>query len=82
MLKRFDHVIESSKVGIRKPDPRIYAMMCEHLGKKPHSCVYLDDLGVNCKPAAELGMVAIKVESEDQALAELARAIGVAAALF
>ena len=77
ILARFDHVIESSKVGIRKPDPRIYAMMCEHLGKRPDQCVYLDDLGINCKPAAELGMIAIKVEGEDAALAELARAIGV-----
>lgn len=82
ILKRFDHVIESSKVGIRKPDPRIYAMMCEHLGKRANQCVYLDDLGVNCKPAAELGMIAIKVESEDAALADLARAIGVDPALF
>jgi len=82
ILARFDHVIESSKVGIRKPDPRIYAMMCEHLGKRPDQCVYLDDLGINCKPAAELGMIAIKVEGEDAALAELARAIGVDPALF
>ena len=82
ILARFDHVIESSKVGIRKPDPRIYAMMCEHLGKRPDQCVYLDDLGINCKPAAELGMIAIKVEGEDAALAELARAIGVDPTLF
>lgn len=82
ILKRFDHVIESSKVGIRKPDPRIYAMMCEHLGKKPDQCVYLDDLGINCKPAAALGMIAIKVAGEDQALAELAQAIGVSPELF
>ena len=75
-------MIESSKVGIRKPDPRIYAMMCEHLGKRPDQCVYLDDLGINCKPAADMGMVAIKVAGEDAALAELARALGVDAALF
>lgn len=73
IMARFDHVIESSKAGIRKPDPRIYAMMCEALAVDPALCVYLDDLGVNCKPAAEMGMYAIKVTSEDQALADLSR---------
>ena len=71
ILARFDHVIESSKVGIRKPDPRIYQMMCNVLGVQPSECVYLDDLGINCKPAAALGMAAIKVTSGEQALAEL-----------
>lgn len=73
ILTRFDHVLESSKVGIRKPDPRIYAMMCELLGVAPDACVYLDDLGINCKPAAMLGMHAIKVTDGDQALAELSQ---------
>jgi putative hydrolase of the HAD superfamily len=77
VLAFFDRVIESSKIGLRKPDPRIYQMMCDKLGVEPSACVYLDDLGVNCKPAAALGMVAIKVESERQALADLARALGV-----
>jgi putative hydrolase of the HAD superfamily len=77
-LARFDHVIESSKVGLRKPDPRIYTMMCDTLGVAPAACVYLDDLGVNCKPAAALGMHAIKVVDEDQAIADLARATGIA----
>jgi putative hydrolase of the HAD superfamily len=72
----FDAVIESSKVGVRKPDPRIYQMMCELLDVEPAACVYLDDLGVNCKPAAQLGMTAIKVETEAQALAALAQATG------
>jgi putative hydrolase of the HAD superfamily len=72
----FDAVIESSKVGVRKPDPRIYEMMCELLDVEPAACIYLDDLGVNCKPAAQLGMTAIKVEGEAQALAALAQATG------
>ncbi len=76
IMARFDHVIESSKVGIRKPDPRIYKMMCDYLGVTPAQCVYLDDLGVNCKPAAALGMHAIKVVSEAQALADLEAAVG------
>lgn len=71
IMARFDQVIESSKVGIRKPDPRIYAMMCDALDVEPAQCIYLDDLGINCKPAAALGMVAIKVTSGEQALSEL-----------
>jgi putative hydrolase of the HAD superfamily len=76
ILALFDHVIESSKAGLRKPDPRIYLMMCDALGVAPADCVYLDDLGINCKPAAALGMHAIKVTGEAQALADLAAATG------
>lgn len=76
IMAQFDAVIESSKVGLRKPDPRIYQMMCELLAVEPAVCVYLDDLGVNCKPAATLGMTAIKVQGEDQLLADLAKATG------
>lgn len=82
IMARFHHVVESSKVGIRKPDPAIYRMACEALGVAPQACVYLDDLGINCKPAAALGMVAIKVTSGDQAMAELTTALGVAAESF
>ena len=71
ILARFDHVLESSKIGIRKPDPRIYQMMCEALSVEPTQCIYLDDLGINCKPAAALGMRAIKVTGEKQALTDL-----------
>jgi putative hydrolase of the HAD superfamily len=71
ILARFDRVIESSKVGIRKPDPRIYSMMCEALDVEPSACIYLDDLGINCKPAAALGMAAIKVTSGEQAIMDL-----------
>lgn len=79
IMARFDHVIESSKAGVRKPDPRIYAMMCEALDVAPSACIYLDDLGVNCKPAAALGMAAIKVTGEAQALADLRALLGYSA---
>ena len=72
----FDHVIESAKIGLRKPDPRIYQMMVETLGVDPNKCVYLDDLGVNLKPAREMGMTTIKVLSASQALGELEAATG------
>jgi putative hydrolase of the HAD superfamily len=74
----FDHVIESSKLGIRKPDPRIYALMCEALDVDPKACVYLDDLGINLKPARQMGMATIKVTSEDQLLADLEAVTGYA----
>jgi putative hydrolase of the HAD superfamily len=74
----FDHVIESAKIGLRKPDPRIYRMMVEALGVDPNHCVYLDDLGVNLKPAREMGMTTIKVTSAPQAIAELEAATGLA----
>jgi putative hydrolase of the HAD superfamily len=78
IFAQFEAVLESSKAGVRKPDPRIYQMMCELLTVAPEDCVYLDDLGVNCKPAAALGMTAIKVTTEDQALEDLAAATGLA----
>lgn len=76
VMALFDVIVESSKAGVRKPDPRIYVMACEQLGVAAPACVYLDDLGINCKPAATLGMRAIKVVSEAQALDDLARATG------
>jgi putative hydrolase of the HAD superfamily len=72
----FDHVIESAKIGLRKPDPRIYRLMVETLKVDPNKCVYLDDLGVNLKPAREMGMTTIKVASGAQAIAELEQATG------
>jgi len=76
IMARFSHVIESSMAGVRKPDPRIYEMMCEALGVEPRECIYLDDLGINCKPAGALGMHAIKVTSGEQALADLSAVLG------
>ena len=76
IMARFDHVIESSKVALRKPDLRIYQMMCDLFPVEPSTCVYLDDLGVNCKPAATLGMYAIKVTDGEKALADLETALG------
>jgi putative hydrolase of the HAD superfamily len=72
----FDHIIESAKIGLRKPDPRIYRMMIEALGVDPKTCVYLDDLGVNLKPARDMGMTTIKVATAAQAIAELEAATG------
>ncbi len=76
VMQLFDHVIESAKIGLRKPDPRIYTMMTDALGVDPKSCVYLDDLGVNLKPARDLGMTTIKVTDAASAIAALEAATG------
>jgi len=67
----FDHIIESSKVGIRKPNPEIYKMSCNALKVNPSDCIYLDDLGINLKPARELGMTTIKVIDPEEAINEV-----------
>jgi putative hydrolase of the HAD superfamily len=76
VMERFDVVVESSKVGVRKPEPAFYAMACDLLGVEPAECVFLDDLGINLKPARAMGMTTIKVESPVQALADLERVLG------
>src|ERR1700680_3058750 len=78
VMALFDHVIESAKIGLRKPDPRIYQMMVEALHADPNACVYLDDLGVNLKPARAMGMTTIKVVDASQAIAELEATTGLA----
>ncbi len=67
----FDDVIESSVEGIRKPDPEIYKLACQRISVEPEKCLFIDDLGINLKPAKELGMKTIKVLSEAQALKDI-----------
>lgn len=76
IMKKFDHVVESSKVGCRKPEPRFYEIACELVGVSPDECVFLDDLGVNLKPAAAMGMRTIKVGDPTIALQELSDHLG------
>jgi putative hydrolase of the HAD superfamily len=78
VMALFDLVVESSKEGVRKPDPRFYQLACERLGVKPQHAVFLDDLGINLKSARELGMVTIKVANENQAIAELSAVLNLA----
>lgn len=78
VMDLFGVVIESSVVGLRKPDPRIYELACNQLGIDPARTAYLDDLGINCKPAAAMGMKAIKVTDPDAALRELDALVGFA----
>ncbi len=76
VMSLFEVIVESSKVGLRKPDPAIYQLACQKLDVSPGDCVYLDDLGINLKPARALGMTTIKVVDPRDALCELSRATG------
>ena len=76
VMAEFEQVVESSRLGLRKPDPRIYRHACELMAVSPEEVVYLDDLGINLKPARELGMTTIKVTDPDAALASLEEILG------
>jgi len=76
VLDLFDVIVESSRVGVRKPDPKFYEMACELLAIEPHEAVFLDDLGVNLKPARAMGMTTIKVDDPDVAISELEAVVG------
>lgn len=77
VLSLFEHVVESSKIGLRKPDPKIYQHTCDLLGVPPDRCIYLDDLGINLKPARAMGMRTIKVGDPDVAIDELQAMVGI-----
>lgn len=76
VLGLFDAIIESSRVGVRKPDPLFYEIACETLDIAPSEAVFLDDLGVNLKPARAMGMVTIKVTDPSVAIADLEQVLG------
>lgn len=76
VMELFDVVVESSKAGCRKPDPRFYEIACEELGIEPTEAVFLDDLGINLKPARAMGMTTIKVVDPADAIAELQAVVG------
>ena len=77
VMDRFDVIVESSKVGVRKPEPRFYEIACEMLDVTPGECVFLDDLGINLKPAAAMGMRTIKVVDPVDAISQLAAITGI-----
>jgi putative hydrolase of the HAD superfamily len=76
VLEHFDVVVESSRTGVRKPDPDFYRTACGLLEVEPAQAVFLDDLGVNLKPARAMGMRTIKVIDADAALADLEAVVG------
>ena len=77
VMAKFHHVVESSKVGVRKPEPAFYELACRLAQVTPQQCAFLDDLGVNLKPAAAMGMTTIKVTSAAQAIADLESVLGI-----
>ncbi len=76
VLDLFDEVVESSKIGVRKPEPAFFEIACDRLGITPSEAVFLDDLGVNLKPARAMGMKTLKVTDEKEALAALSELVG------
>ena len=76
IMRIFGVVVESSKVGVRKPEPAFYEQACAMLQIEPQQAIFLDDLGINLKPAREMGMATIKVESPGQALDALEGLLG------
>lgn len=76
VMAMFDVIVESSQVGVRKPDPRFYEIACQQLDIAPSEAVFLDDLGVNLKPARALGMTTIKVGDPEVAIDELQAVVG------
>lgn len=77
VMAKFDHVVESSKVGVRKPEPRFYEIACDLVGATPDQCVFLDDLGINLKPAKAMGMTTIKVADAEGAIRALEDVLGI-----
>ena len=77
IMNNFDYIIESKELGIRKPDVEFYLKALEISGADPKKTIFLDDLGINLKPAKELGMTTIKVLDSDQALKELSNLVGI-----
>jgi putative hydrolase of the HAD superfamily len=82
LLGLFDAIVESSVEGVRKPEPEIYSRALTRLSDavgRPIAaadCAYLDDLGINLKPARALGFSTIKVVDPADALAELSELTG------
>jgi len=76
IMRLFDKVVESRKIGIRKPEIPFYLHACDALNVTPARTIFLDDLGVNLKPARQLGIHTIKVTSSGQALSELEHLLG------
>ena len=77
VMAMFDHVTQSRNAGVRKPERKFYEMACEAIAIEPTEAVFLDDLGINLKPAAALGMRTIKVGDPDVAVAELESVLGI-----
>jgi putative hydrolase of the HAD superfamily len=77
LREHFDVFVESAVVGLRKPDPRIYELVCRQLGVEPTQAAFLDDIGRNLKPARALGMTTIKVDDPELALRELGAILGI-----
>ncbi|MFN8216262.1 MAG: HAD family phosphatase [Solirubrobacterales bacterium] len=71
----FETVVDSAFVGARKPEARIYELTLERLGLAPESCLFVDDMELNCEAARELGLRAVHFRDNEQAIAEIRAAL-------
>jgi putative hydrolase of the HAD superfamily len=78
--ERYDALVVSSEVGIRKPDAAIYRLAADKFGIAPSRCVFVDDVAANLPPAAELGMATIHHVGSSRTIVELGRLLGVSLA--
>ena len=77
IMQLFDFIIESKKVGVRKPNNKFYELALSETKVVPEKTIFLDDLGINLKPARKLNISTIKVFSEQQAINELTNLTGI-----
>ena len=77
LRREFDCFVESFRVGMRKPEPRIYELVCRQLDVSPAASIFLDDLGGNLKPARAMGMTTLKVGDATPAIVDLEHLLGV-----
>jgi putative hydrolase of the HAD superfamily len=71
----FEVIVDSAFVSCRKPEPRIYQLMLERIGVEAGSCLFIDDVEVNCEAARELGMTAVHFRENEQAIGEIRDAL-------
>ena len=73
----FDFVFESKEIGLRKPDQAFYDHVIKEVNISPNKIIFLDDLGINLKPAKAMGITTIKVISESQAKKDLSEILNI-----
>jgi putative hydrolase of the HAD superfamily len=71
----FETVVDSAFVGCRKPESRIYAITLERIGVAPESCLFVDDVKVNCEGAEKAGINAVHFRDNAQAIPEIRAAL-------
>jgi putative hydrolase of the HAD superfamily len=72
----FETVVDSGFVGCRKPESKIYAITLDRISLPAESCLFIDDVKVNCEGAEKAGMTAVHFQDNEQAIADVRGALG------